>query len=211
MPPTMSHASVAPPFSLFPQDEHGVATVIQRALRAKRARMQDKGSNIHCGYLLKTPTKFGPLHKHREAVAMAVAGAPAPALADLPPYEPHFAKYFVLDETKRTLAIFTNEEARRSGEAPKFTLSNMREYALLRLKKNSSGSTTLALLPSAAIKEDGGSFKETKNSKSWSARHITHAHMRNTLLPRCQPHQHALWTCQRTDHPLLPRPGARDA
>ena len=144
-------------------DEHGIATVIQRAVRAKRVRIQDREEGIHTGYLLKTPADMGPLHRQQLAASQAPAGAPSPNLTEVTPNEPHFAKFFVLDEKRRTLEIYADEESRRTGEAPKFKVRNVKDYALLRIKQGNAGGTTLALLPTARV-------EAANANKSWYIR-----------------------------------------
>ena len=147
-------------------DPSTVATVIQRAVRQKLVRQQDKSEAIYIGWLLKTPAEFGPLHKQRELLQQVAAGAPSPTLADLPPSDPRFPKFFVLDEKKHTLAIFASDEERQAGEAPKFVVKNLRTQSLMRLKGD-DGSTVLALLPSIALK---GQLDAAEGGKSWYLR-----------------------------------------
>ena len=135
------------------------ATIMQQGFRRYRARKLTDSGYACLGWLLKTGSGSGPLDKLREALVLSAADgglatSAATAVHELVPAQPRFVKFFVLNERRRTLQIYAHEGDFYEGQPARYTLANVRACAVLRLE-GSDGRATLALLPSAIIKEPG--------------------------------------------------------
>ena len=137
------------------------------------------GLHVCAGWLLKTGSGNGPVDRQREALkaASSLSGTsktsasvvtfsggspslgpqpggrpPITSIADVPPGDPTFPKYFLLHEKKRTLSIYGSDEEFLDGHPPKFVVDSISTYALLRLVGR-DGRSTLALLPNIVMKQ----------------------------------------------------------
>ena len=142
--------------------EVGGAVIVQQAWR-RHVDASRPPDGVHAGYLFKTSSGTGPLERLREAREAAEAdeqdagvgesSALLIDIADMPPPKPRFARWFVLDERRATLAIYTDQADYNAGRQPKGYIDNLRSYAVLRLK--GVDGITLAVLPHTGIANTG--------------------------------------------------------
>ena len=136
------------------------AIALQRFWRRKSAILnQQRGKHVvRTGWLLKTPSGAGPLERLKAMCVEAADGSKRGAtrtkpggnplkLVDVPTGPaPKFARWFVLDATAHTLAIYTGPEDPRAHREPKGRIDDLRTYALAKVV-GEDGIISLALLP----------------------------------------------------------------
>ena len=161
------------------------AIALQRFWRRKSAILnQQRGKHVvRTGWLLKTPSGAGPLERLKAMCVEAADGSKRGAtrtkpggnplkLVDVPTGPaPKFARWFVLDATAHTLAIYTGPEDPRAHREPKGRIDDLRTYALAKVV-GEDGIISLALLPRTLQGAgDSPSFAPAAaKAKSWYVR-----------------------------------------
>ena len=127
------------------------AETIQNVWRA--GRVSKSRDEWHGGFMMKTASGAGPIERLKEAWGKGLV--PLPSISDLPPSQPRFARWFVINPNKSTLAIYTTPDDHRTGGQCKGEVRDLKGFAVVRLRAPDDKQITLALMPRSALNAPG--------------------------------------------------------